>query len=128
MTQKTPYFGFLEDLNPILRERAIRNLSAAAIDKIGAYSIGSDVVEEIVRLGGSFYTSDEASPSLPFSVGSDDIFFARVSRSDTIAEQHNPADSETDWRCLTVYQYAYRLYLKRLLAEGKLRKEELEKI
>lgn len=80
-----------------------------------------------MRLGGSFHTSDEASPSLPFPVGSDDIFFASVSRSDDRTKQHNPADSETDWRRLRVYQYSYGLYLKRLLAEGKLRKEELEK-
>lgn len=113
---KAPYFGFLDGVHPTLKERAVRNLSGASIDKIGSYTVASDVVEEIVRLGGAFYTSDEIQSDVPFELKYDDVFYASFKCGDSY---------RLHWCCLTVYQYSYGVYLTRLISEGRLTVEEL---
>lgn len=113
---KAPYFGFLDGVHPTLKERAVRNLSGASIDKIDSHSIASEVVEAIVKAGGNFYTADEAFATAPLEPRYDDVFYASFKCGDSY---------RLHWCCLTVYQYSYGVYLTRLISEGRLTVEEL---
>lgn len=111
------YFGFLETVEPHLRAKVDRCLSGESIGKIENHIIGSDVVEEIIRRNGRFYTANEARKVAPFVIENDDSFFASFpyKEGDTATSPDG-----TRWRGLVVSQYCYGLYLQNLLAEGKI--------
>ena len=119
----TPYFGFLEGINPKLKERAKRKLTGTSICKLGTHTIAGDVVEEIVRRGGVFYTADEARSISPFIIEYDDVFCACFRYLDN---EKAPDTSECGWCALTVYQYSYGIYLQKLIANGTISISDLE--
>lgn len=128
MNDNSLYFGFLNGVHPTLQDRAKRYLSGTSIEKIASHTIASDVVEEIVRRDGTFYTADEARAVAPFEIMYDDIFCASFRYIDGDSKPPNPAYSERNWCCLTVYQYSYGVYLTRLIAESKLTMDELKEV
>lgn len=122
----TPYFGFLEGISPRLEERAKRKLTGTSICRIGTHTIASDVVEEIVRRGGVFYTADEARGIAPFNIRYDDVFCASFRYLDNENDPSDTCASECGWCALTVYQYSYGIYLQKLIANGTISISDLE--
>ncbi|MGN0618147.1 MAG: hypothetical protein ACI4J7_03915 [Ruminiclostridium sp.] len=124
--RETPYFGFLEGVHPTLKEFALQFLTEKRSNKTAGFCIASDIVEEIVRRDGDLYTAAEARQTAPFEIKHDDVFFASFGYLEGEPKPPNPAYSQRDWCVLSVYEYSYGMYLKKLIAEGKLTKEELE--
>lgn len=118
-----PYFGFLETLDPQARAKAVRHLAGNSISQIEQHTIGSDVVEEIIRRHGDFYTADEARKLNLFTVEHDDSFFARFPfiEGDTAT-----GPDGIRWRSITVIQYCYGIYLRNLLVSGKIAVDEIK--
>lgn len=116
----TPFYGFIETLDPATQNHARRKLSDVSIDKIENHTIAGDVVEEIVRRGGQFYTAKEARPIAPFTIKHDDTFCASFRYLDNETKPPNPAYAEKDWCALTVIQYCYGMYLTDLISTDKL--------
>ena len=122
----TPYFGFLEGINPKLKERAKRKLTGTSVCRIGTHTIAGDVVEEIVRRGGVFYTADEARGIAPISIEYDDVFCASFRYLDNEYDPSAACSSAYGWCALTVYQYSYGIYLKKLIANGTISISDLK--
>lgn len=123
---KSPYFGFLEGVHPNLKEFALQFLTEKRSNKTAGFSVASDIVEEIVRRDGDLYTAAEARQTAPFEIKHEDVFFASFGYLEGEPKPPNPDYAQRDWCCLSVYEYSYGMYLKNLIAEGKLTKEELE--
>ena len=123
---KTQYFGFLDGVHPTLKEFALEFLTEKRSSITAGYSIASDIVEEIVRRNGDLYTAAEARPIAPFEIKYDDIFLASFGYLQGEPKPPNPAYAQRDWCILSVYEYSYGMYLKKLISEGKLTMEELE--
>lgn len=122
-----PYFGFLESVSPRIKKRAGRRLSGTSICRIGTHIIASDVVEEIVKRGGTFYTADEARSIAPFSIMYDDVFVASFKNPDSEPAPPGISVSGFSWCALTVYQYSYGIYLQKLIRNGTITLSDLEK-
>ena len=114
------YYGFIESLDPAMKDQALTCLSGKSIDTIGEHTIASDVVEEIVRRGGQFYTATEARNVAPFTIKYDDTFCASFPYLDNEKRQSNLAWRDQNWCALIVTQYCYGKFLTSLIAEGKL--------
>lgn len=127
MTNKfnTPFFGFIESLAPAMRDRAIRCLNSTSIDSVGEFVTAGDVVEEIVRRGGTFYTAEEARPIAPFTIKRDDTFCASFPYIKGERIPPNPAYAKRNWCALIVTQYCYGVYLTNLISERKISIDEI---
>lgn len=123
---KTLYFGFLDGVHPTLKEFALEFLTEKRSNKTAGFIVASDIVEEVVRRDGDLYTAAEARKTAPFEIKHDDVFFASFGYLEGEPKPPNPAYAQRDWYVLSVYEYSYGMYLKKLIAEGKLTKEELE--
>ncbi len=118
--KNAPYFGILNDIDPEKRETVIDKLSGRSISPLVDHTIASDVVEEIVRRGGRFYTADEARQAAPFRILHNDVFCASYKHLPGEPIPSNPAYAETDWIAITIWQYCYGMYLTGLLNKGTL--------
>lgn len=114
----TSYFGFLNTIDPAVRDRAVRCLSGKSIDHIGNHIIASDVVEEIVRRKGKFYTAKEARAVAPFTIEHNDTFCASFHYLEGEKRPPNPAYANQDWIALVVTQYCYGIYLTEMISKG----------
>lgn len=84
-----------------------------------------DVVEEIVRRGGTFYTGTEAKPIIPWDMIYTDICAASCKWLDGEPRPKNPAYAKQNWLLVDVAQYMYGKHFQDKIAEGTLKIEKL---
>ena len=123
--KNVPYFGILDSIDPEKREMVAGKLSGRSISPLVNHIIASDVVEEIVRRGGRFYTADEARNVAPFRILHNDVFCASYKHLPGEPVPANPAYAETDWIAITIWQYCYGVYLTKLIKNGTLTPADL---
>ncbi len=96
----TEFYGFLTGSDIMTAAEVVRYLRIKAKCHIHNGDLERDVVEEIVRRGGTFYTGTEAKPK-------------------------NPAYAECNWLVIDIAQYMYGMYLQQKIEKGELTIEEL---
>lgn len=84
-----------------------------------------EVVEEIVRREGTFYTGPEARSIIPWKQ-KNDVCVAKIKYLDTEIRPQNPGFAECDWIVLNPLQYVYGVYLQKQIADGKLTLEDIK--
>ena len=87
--------------------------------------IKTNVVEEIVRRGGTFYTGTEAKPIVPWDMVYTDVCAASCKWLDGESRPKNPAYAEQNWLLVDIAQYMYGKYLQAKISEGTLGIEQL---
>lgn len=114
------YYGFLNGFDIVAAGKLTEDLRAEALDEINDVTIAGNVVEEIIRRNGEFFTGKEASAIAPWNITQLDVFYARYKYYDHEKRPENPDFHDYDWCILSIPQYMYGIYLKRKLEAGEL--------
>lgn len=123
-----PFFGFLDNMPEPVRGTVLQTLTSKSMDTLPNHTIGSDVVEEIIRRGGTFYTAEEAKYHAPFPIDYDDVFFASFKFLDDEPRPANPNYGDLNWCVLHIHQYCYGVYLVNAINDGKLTLEDIKTV
>lgn len=114
------YYGFLNGFDIVAAGKLTEDLRAEALDAINNITIAGNVVEEIIRRNGEFFTGKEASAIAPWNITQLDVFYARYKYYDHEERPENPDFQDYDWCILSIPQYMYGIYLKKKLEAGEL--------
>lgn len=126
-------YGFLETLKPEQHDMAIEHLT----EDIDTFPIcleyartRKDIVEEIIKRNGNFYTGPEAIengiPRYENDNGHRGFFLASYKYRDGDALPANPAFRETGWTVISIVQYYYGKYLLDQINKKNLKIEDLQ--
>lgn len=121
----TEFYGFLTGADLMTAAKAARFLRSKAECFINDGDLERDVVEEIVRRGGTFYTGTEAKPIVPWDMVYTDVCAASCKWLDGESRSKNPAYAEQNWLLVDIAQYMYGKYLQAKISEGTLGIEQL---
>lgn len=105
------YYGFLNGYDIIDAAKLTEELRKPSLENINDVTIASDVVEEVIRRDGDFFTGTEAKPIAPWDIKYTNVYFARYKFYDDEPRPVNPAYHTYDWIPLLVAQYMYGKYL-----------------
>ncbi len=121
----TEFYGFLTGSDIMTAAEVVRYLRTKAKCPIHNGDLERDVVEEIVRRGGTFYTGKEAKPIVPWDMIYTDVCAASCKWLDGETKPKNPAYAECNWLVIDIAQYMYGMYLQQKIEKGELTIEEL---
>lgn len=126
-------YGFLETLEPEQHDMAIEHLTETTdmIPECLEYvRTRKDIVEEIIKRDGKFYTGPEAIengiPRYKGDNGHRGFFLASYKHRDGDILPANPAYRETDWGVISIVQYYYGKYLLDQISKNNLKIEDLQ--
>ena len=122
-----PFYGYLETLQPQLVPIIVDALNTRSSVVLNGHKTAKAVTEEIVKRKGFFYTAAEAEPNAPFAFTDKmrNAHFAKFPYINGEIKPVNPAFADYNWLGITMYHYAYGIYLTGLINENKLSVEEL---
>lgn len=123
----TEFHGFLTGSDIITAAKVAEMLRSKASCAIHEDDLERDVVEEIVRRDGTFYTGTEAKPIVPWNMIYTDVCAASCKWLDDESRPKNPAYAECNWLVLDVAQYMYGKFLQAQIEKGVLTKADLSK-
>lgn len=121
----TEFYGFLTGADIVTAAKIVEFLRAKAVCAIHENDTERDVVEEIVRRGGTFYTGTEAKPIVPWNMYYTDVCAASCKWLDDEPRPKNPAYAECNWLVIDIAQYMYGKYLQTKIERGELSVEDL---
>lgn len=121
----TEFYGFLTGLDIENAAKAVKFLRSKALCCIHEGDLERDVVEEIVRRGGTFYTGTEAKPIVPWNMIYTDVCAASCKWLEGEEKPKNPAYAECNWLVVDIVQYAYGMYLQQKIEKGELTIDDL---
>lgn len=119
------FHGFLTNADIMTAAEVTRYLRSKAICAIYDGDLECEVVEEIVRRGGTFYTGTEAKPIVPWNMIYTDICAASCKWLDGEVKPKNPAYAECNWLVIDIAQYMYGRYLQTKIERGELSVEDI---
>ena len=121
------YYGFLNGLDIVAAGKITEDMRKDAIDNINDIVIASEVVEEIIRREGEFFTGKEAQAIAPWELKHLDVFYARYKYLDNEPRPENPDFHDYDWCILSIPQYMYGIYLQKKIKAGELSLENFQR-
>lgn len=121
----TEFYGFLTGADLKTAARIVESLRNEAVCYIHKGDLERDVVEEIVRRGGTFYTGTEAKHLVPWDMIYTNLCAASCKWLDDEPRPKSPAFAECNWLIIDPAQYMYGKYLQAKIADGSLKIEEL---
>lgn len=123
----TEFHGFLTGSDVVTAAEVVRYLRTTAVCAIHDGDLECEVVEEIVRRGGTFYTGTEAKPIVPWNMIYTDVCAASCRWLDDEPRPKNPAYAECNWLLIDIAQYMYGKYLQTKIERGELSVEDIKK-
>lgn len=122
----TEFHGFLTGADVMTAARIVESLRAEAICAIHSGELECEVVEEIVRREGTFYTGTEAKPLVPWDMIYTNLCAASCKWLDDEPRPKSPAFAECNWLVIDPAQYMYGKYLQTKIERGELSIEDIK--
>lgn len=120
------FYGFADNITVTTLDKLREMLTCEASNKIYVGDTLTDVVEEVVRREGTFYTGVEAKPLVPWKMTYTDVCVAKIKYLDTETRPQNPGFAEFDWILLHEIQYEYGVYLQQQISASNLKLEDIK--
>lgn len=119
------FYGFLNGIDIIAAGKMTETLRAKSVCCIRENDTNAEVVEEVVRRGGTFFDGIETKKIAPWTPMYTDVYSARYKYLDGETRPVNPAYADFDWCVLGPVQYMYGNYLQEEIAKGRLSAEDI---
>ena len=114
------FYGFLNGVDIIAAGKITEKLRDKSVSKIYEDDTNAEVVEEVVRRGGTFFDGIETKKIAPWAPMYTDVYSARFGYLEGETRPVNPALADFDWCVLGPVQYMYGKYLQAMIEKGEL--------
>lgn len=121
------FYGFLNGIDIIAAGKMTETLRTKSVCSIHENDTNADVVEEVVRRGGTFFDGIETKKVAPWTPMYTDVYSARFNYLESETRPVNPAYADFDWCVMGPVQYMYGKYLQEEIAAGRLSANDIKK-